>query len=793
MVRLPDGNDAGKPLKPLLSTEDRGGRSFLMRWFETLEDGWFFTKDSVDGVPACGGDGFVCVSVPHTWNRFDGQDGGGDYYRGACWYVREFIPQDCPEGYRVFVEFEGAANVAEVFVNGARVGEHVGGYSTFRCDVTDVLAQGKNVLAVRVSNEERSDVYPQMADFTFYGGLYRPVHLVYVHPTHFDVETYGGRGVRVSSTISEAGAGVVDVRAWVRNAEAVDQVVVEIFDDEERLVGGLTRPAGDEVWGVVEIPDVRLWQGVDDPYLYRVLVSLVRHNEVMDTVELYHGVREFEFDPQKGFFLNGELMPLRGVSRHQDRLGVGNALSFDDHVEDFLMIRELGANTVRLAHYQQSQDVYDLCDRLGFIVWAEIPFISKMNPDPAAHQDCINQLHELIYQNYNHSSILMWGISNEILIGGGSEKLSENLRELHALAKRLDPSRVTTMAQVSNTPKDSDHNQITDILSYNHYFGWYTGELEDNETWLDSFHAMHPTRSTGLSEYGCEGIISYHSDEPKPGDYSEEYQAVYHEHMCKIIEERDWLWGTHVWNMFDFGCDARDEGGVKGRNNKGLVTFDRKIKKDAYFICQAYWSDEPMVHICSKRYAKRVADEITVKVYSNQSEVTLVVDNKEFATISETDNANRHVFIFENVPLGQGFTQVSAFAGEVVDSTAWEKVAEPFEPYTYVDPEGGNIVMNWFDDTSQEGLPADAPYNHNYYSVHDTVSEIIKNPDASGILTNAASSMSGMRLKASMLGIMGNKSILEMFDEMKAMFENIDDFDGKVSYLNMELQKVKKD
>ncbi|KAA8831156.1 glycoside hydrolase family 2 protein [Bifidobacterium tissieri] len=767
-----------------------------MRFSETLHDGWLFTKEAVDGVPAYApGPEWEAVEVPHTWNAFDGQDGGSDYYRGACWYVRQLTLKPHAPETRVYLEFQGAANVAEVYVNGCKITEHVGGYSTFRADITTALMPGENVLAVKVSNEERTDVYPQMADFTFYGGLYRPVDVLYVNPTHFELDYHGGDGVTVSSTIDD-GTAVLDARAWVTEPAEGDVVNFQIFDDDGNEVASAAVPAdlGDgNVRTEIVIPDAHLWQGVEDPYLYDVVATIIRHNEVLDEVSFLHGVREFRFDPQEGFFLNGKLTPLRGVSRHQDRLGKGNALSLEDHVEDAYLIKELGANTIRLAHYQQSRDFYDLCDQLGFVIWAEIPFISRMSDDPAAHQDCLSQMTELVIQNFNHASILMWGISNEILIGGDSPKLVENLKEINDLAHSLDPTRVTTMAQVSSTPKDSEHNQITDILSYNHYFGWYGGHFEDNEAWLDDFHAMHPDRSFGLSEYGCEGIISYHTDDPQCGDYSEEYQALYHEHMARIIDERPWLWGTHVWNMFDFGCDARKEGGVEGRNNKGLVTIDRKIKKDSFFIYQAYWSAEPMVHICSKRYARRAADTIDVKVYSNQDEVALAVDGKPFATLAASAQNDPHIFIFKDVPLADGYTHVTVRAGIVEDSATWQKVAEPYEPYKFVDPEGGNIVMNWFDDVSaDDGLPVDAPYDEAYYSVHDTVSAILDNPEASATVTNAASSLANMRIKASMLGVLGNKSLVEMFDQLRNMSGGASDIPQKLAYLNKQLQQIKK-
>ncbi|NMN00934.1 beta-galactosidase [Bifidobacterium sp. DSM 109958] len=772
-----------------------------MRTITTLSDGWLFTKDEQDGVPAYApGAGWTEVTVPHTWNKFDGQDGGSDYHRGACWYVRRLTVGEQAPGTLTYLQFHGAANVAEVYVNGVKATEHKGGFSTFRTDVTSMLIPGENVLAVRVSNEERSDVYPQMADFTFYGGLYRPVELLTVNPTHFDLDYFVGPGVTVSSKPHLAsdggdGAATIDARAWVAGAQEGDIVNFQVLDEDGTEVAGAGTVAAERVRVTIELPDAHLWQGVDDPYLYTVVASIIRHNEVLDEVEIHHGVREFRMDPQQGFFLNGVLTPLRGVSRHQDRLGKGNALSMDDHIEDAYLIRELGANTVRLAHYQQAQEFYDLCDVLGLIVWAEIPFISRMNEDPAAHQDCRQQMTELIVQSFNHASIVTWGISNEILIGGDSPQLVANLRDLNELCHQLDPTRVTTMAQVSNTPKDSEHNQITDILSYNHYFGWYGGKLEDNEEWLDEFHAMHPDRATGISEYGCEGIISYHSDNPQCGDYSEEYQALYHEHMARIIEERPWLWATHVWNMFDFGCDSRDEGGVKGRNNKGLMTIDRAVKKDSFYVYQAYWSKDPMIHIASKRYALRAADTISVKVYSNADSVELLVDGKPFASL-----AAHRVFEFRDVPLHEGATVIEARATgsdgtALADSATFTKVAEPYAPYTFVDPDGGAGVANWFDDVNLDAVDEEAPIDPTKYSVNDVINDVLENKEASRILANVASSLSGMRLKASMFGMMGTSTVQELFAKMGGMSGkpvDPDEMAKRLAYANAELQKIAK-
>ena len=446
-------------------------------------------------------------------------------------------------------------------------------------------------------------------------------------------------------------------------------------------------------------------------------VKLVRHNEVLDNVEVNHGIREYYVDPDKGFFLNGKSLPLRGVSRHQDRLGKGNALAELDHFDDYDLIMDVGANSVRLAHYQQDDYFYELCDRYGLVVWAEIPFISRMNKDPKAHENAMEQMKELIYQNYNHSSICFWGISNEITIAGDIPGLTDNLRELDELVKSIDKTRLTTMAQVSMLPMDSDHNQITDILAYNLYFGWYGGQYTDNEVWFDKFRAMHPNRAVGLSEYGCEGIISWHSNTPECKDYTEEYQAQSHEHMAKLLAERPEIWSSYVWNMFDFGCDMRDEGGVKGRNNKGLVTIDRKIKKDAFYVYKAYWSDEKFVHIASKRFAIRSDEKINIKIYSNMEKVRLFVNGEYIG-----EKEGKKIFIFENVSLDMGANYIKAVGisddEEISDRTTFIREEKPFAGYIRpADEEEAKGAKNRFEDMDKESLEAEKlEFNPEFFS-----------------------------------------------------------------------------
>ncbi len=754
-----------------------------MRQYLTLKDNWCFTKKEQNTVPTALPEDWERVSLPHTWNALDGQDGGSDYYRGKCWYVKELSIPELPADTCIYLEFLAAASACEVYLNGEKVTAHRGGYSCFRAEITGMLRENTNILSVAVDNSHHDDIYPQVADFTFYGGLYRGVNLIFVPKTHFSLDYFGAEGLTAESRIVGEKKALLKLHGYVSGAEESDQVMFSLCDAEHTPVAQVCRPACEDAFAELQLSDLHLWNGVKDPYLYTVKATLMRHNEVLDQVTVRHGFREFHVDPAKGFYLNGELTPLRGVSRHQDYLGLGNALTMEQHRQDAELIKEVGANTIRLAHYQHSQDFYDLCDEMGFILWAEIPFISRMSEDPNGHLNCIQQLKELIYQNFNHSSICFWGISNEITIGANTPELVANLKQLNSLARTLDPSRLTVMAQLSSLPMEDEQNQITDLVSYNHYFGWYTGTIDDNEKWLDQFHATNPDRAIGVSEYGCEGIVTYHKDDAKAGDYSEEYQALYHEHMAKVIEERPWLWATHIWNMFDFGCDARKEGGVAGRNNKGLMTLDRQVKKDSFYLYKAYWNAEPMVHICSKRYAKRHQDTISVKVYSNAPEVSLYVNGELYGK-----QEGYRVFVFENVPLSEGFTTVTAKTDGCTDTTAFEKVSEPYMPYQFAEDASETGVTNWFDNVDLD-KERELTFKSGYYSIEDTAKELLENKEASDILVNALSSLLGYNLKKSMLAVMGGNRLCDTASDLPA---DPEDTRKALAYINEMLQEIPK-
>lgn len=674
-----------------------------MRNIVSFNDNWKFIKNTADEVEAAKGEG-ESIALPHTWNAVDGQDGGNDYHRGTCWYVKKFAKPEKNETDKAYLEFCGAAMTAEVYLNGEKISRHEGGYSTFRVEITERLEE-ENTLVVSVDNSNNTTVYPQTADFTFYGGLYRDVNLIIVPETHFELAYCGSQGIKVTPVVNlEEKKAVVTVEAWV--CGDADMVTFEV--NQEKINASLEdgRAKAEFV-----IENVHLWDGVDDPYLYTAKAFM----ENGDIVSTRFGCRKYYIDPQKGFFLNGHPYLLRGVSRHQDFKGVGNALTIEHHKKDMEIIKEIGATTLRLAHYQHAQEFYDLCDENGLIVWAEIPYITMHMKNGRANT--LSQMEELVVQNYNHPSIICWGLSNEITAASAvDDDLLENHRLLNNLCHRLDSTRLTTMANVFMLETDSPILEIPDINSYNLYFGWYLGELEQNDEFFDEYHEKYPDRVIGFSEYGADANPQYQAAVPEKGDYTESYQAVYHEHILQMIEKRPWLWATHVWNLFDFAADGRDEGGKHGENQKGLVTIDRKTKKDAFYLYKAAWNKkEPFVHLCGKRYVDRTEDVTEVKVYSNQSKITLVVDGREFET-----QTGKTIFKF-NVPIS-GEHKITAIADSCTDSITVKKVEEENQDYIFIKH---SPVTNWFD---ADELDPEC------FSINDKLAEIKANPKAGAII-----------------------------------------------------------
>ena len=627
-----------------------------MRIVQLLNKDWSFTGP---------GGSVQAVDIPHTWNAIDGQDGGNDYWRGTCTYQKSFAaPEFDKDTQCVYLEFRGVNASAKVMLNGREVMTHDGGYSTFRADITDLLAQ-ENTLTVQADNSVNDRVYPQKADFTFYGGIYRDVNLIILNKNHFDMDYYGGSGLAVTPQV-DGTDGNIRVRTW-HNAEN-GTVEVKLLDAQGTEVAAGT---GTDI--TLTIPDVHLWDGLEDPYLYTCTATLTADGQSADQVCTAFGVRSFRVDPKEGFFLNGRSYPLHGVSRHQDRKGLGNALTKAHHDEDMALIREIGANTIRLAHYQHDQYFYDLCDKYGMIVWAEIPYISEHMPN--GRDNTISQMKELIVQNYNHPSIVTWGLSNEITISTKDKKdMLDNHRQLNDLVHEMDPTRPTSLACYAVCGPFNKVAHISDIVSWNLYLGWYVPGLFLNDLWIDFFHWKYPNRCLGYSEYGCEGMPNLHSDHPHRGDHTEEYQAIYHEYMLKCFEKRPFMWANHVWNMFDFAADARNQGGEPGMNHKGLVTFDRKIKKDSFYLYKAYWTKAPMVHISGKRYQHRPEKYTTVKVYSTCDTVSLYVDG-----VLKERKVGGKIFKFR-IPL-TAQTHVKVVAEGVEDEAVFHFTPNPVESY----------------------------------------------------------------------------------------------------------------
>ncbi len=714
------------------------------------------------------------VNLPHTFNAIDGQDGGGDYFRGVCAYVKPLSPEDLPEGDRLFLEIQGANSSADVYVGGKHLAHHDGGYATWRVEITDhVSRSGETLLVVTVNNAPNETVYPQMADFTFYGGLYRDVNLIGVPDAHFDLTHFGGPGLAVTPVMHGRDAHIT-VNAYLTGAQVRHTLRWILRTRDGDVAASAELPASQTEWQVT-LPDAHLWHGRKDPYLYTAHIELRDGDVLLDAVTTRFGCRTFAVDPDKGFFLNGEAYPLRGVSRHQDRWGLGNALLPEHHTQDMALIAEMGANTIRLAHYQHDRQFYDLCDIYGMVVWAEIPYISQHMP--GGRENTMQQMRELIVQNYNHPSIAFWGLSNEITMKGAEDPdLIDNHRALNDLCHALDKTRLTAVAALSMCDIHAEYLRIPDVVAYNHYFGWYGGETDMNGPWFDRFHRELPRVPIGVSEYGCEGL-NWHTSDPVQGDYTEEYQAHYHEELIRQLFARPYLFATYVWNMFDFGADNRAEGGENGQNHKGLITFDRRYKKDAFYAYKAWLSDEPFVHLCSKRYIDRTEDVTRVKVYSNCPEVELFANGKSLGKQRSAD----HFFVFEVPNVGR--TRLRAIAGECRDESQIHKVDAFNESYRLREK---GAVLNWFDIAQKEG----------YYSLNDKLSDILKSKEASALFGGLMQSSMhqkamGFEMTPEMMQMMGGFTLLRLTGLMGAM--NVKFTKEELLKLNRKLQTIKKE
>lgn len=607
---------------------------------------------------------FTEVNLPHTWNQ-DALAAKINYYRGLGNYEKDIdIPVNW-QGKCIYLRFKGVNTIANVFINGRHAGEHRGGYTAFAVDLTPYIRWGeKNTIWVRVNNSPQLDIMPLVGDFNMYGGIYRDVELIVTDPYHISLSDYGSFGVyftpaevsrkkaRIQAKILAKGktgcSSVIRVKIEDREGKTLLSEEQKItFDEKGEAVGELT----------LEVKQPHLWNGRKDPFLYHTVTELIHEGQIKDRVDERIGIRNFRVDPNEGFFLNGEHLQLKGVCRHQDRPEIGNALLPLHHWEDMALIKEMGANAVRLAHYPQDRYVYDLCDEYGFIVWAEIPFVGPGGyrdkgfvNQASFRENGITQLKELIRQNYNHPSICFWGLFNELKQTGDDPV--KYIEELHTLAHQEDPSRLTTAASNQN----GILNEVTDLIAWNQYYGWYGGEPDGIGEWADAVHKKYPGKPVGISEYGAGGSILHQQEElkkPIANSYwhPENWQTFFHEEHWKAIDQRPYLWGTFVWNMFDFGAAHRQEGEIAGKNDKGLVTFDRKTKKDAFYFYKANWNlEEPFVYIAERRLKQRSETPQQIKIYSNQPEVELLLNGKSLGVRKGTYG----IFIWPEVFLKAG-------------------------------------------------------------------------------------------------------------------------------------------
>lgn len=688
----------------------------------SLNEGWEFAKlpESTIEAPCAPKEPGERVDLPHTW--YD--DAAEQAYRGLTRYAKRLPLRPEWQGKTLLLDFPAADNHAKVYLNGQLAGEHRGGYSAFRVEIPAAARVGEAVeIEVYLSNAVCDDISPLAGDFTIFGGLYRGVNLLVAEPTHFDRCYYGTDGVLARATVDAAGQGVVRMEPHIICTEPA-QVRYTLWAADGTVAARKT--AGPDALVTLTVEHPTLWNGKKDPALYRLEAELLCGERVVDVTSKTIGFRRIALDAEQGFFLNGAHLRLHGVAKHEDFGGCFNAVGERELDRDFALIREVGANALRLSHYQHPQAAYDRCDREGYVVWAEVPLL-KLTRNPALLANIRQQLTELVLQNLHHPSICFWGIQNEIGIYRDTPDMYEALAGLRQLVEELDGSRFVTAANLYTVKLKSGLNKGTDMIGYNIYFGWYYGQMQDYDTFLEKYHAANPQVPFGISEYGADANTALHAETPQVQDYSEEFQALFHETVYPIFESKPYLWGSFVWNMFDFSSALRKDGGLRNQNGKGLVTYDRTIRKDAFYYYKAKWSAEPFVHLCSQRFAKRAAETIDVKVYTNQPQVTLWLNGQVLST--QAGNGNGTV-LFAKVPLRMGENTLRAVAGPYEDGCVFTRQEQEEPAYRLPGARAGGAVKNWF-------LGADSLAREGYCSVEDTANDLLQNPAAAAVLKEA--------------------------------------------------------
>ena len=702
-----------------------------------LDSNWRFIRQDASGAQTVGFDdsSWTNLNLPHTWNNLDGQDGGNNYYRGIGWYRTHYAVDDGYTNRQFFLKFDGAFSVADVYVNGNLVGEHRGGFAAFVYDVTPYLnVSADNVIAVKVNNAFDTNLPPLNADFTFFGGLYRDVHLLVTDPVQISPLDYGSPGIYLKTTGVTSNSASLQVTAVVSNATATAQTVTVrtvVVDAATNMVTALTNavtlPSGvtSNVVASTTVANPHLWDGLNDPYLYQTFTEVWSGTNVVDVVAQPLGFRWFSVDPTNGFFLNGRHYDLHGVNMHQDWLNCGWALTDAQRDTNFIFLKEIGATFLRLSHYQHNDHTYQLADQTGICVWSEVPLINYITEAPAYYTNTLQQLREMIRQRYNHPSVICWSVYNEITLQAGPTPTNLISQEVQLVGQE-DPTRFPTAA--ANISDNDPSTRYTQVVAFNKYYGWYGGVTTDFGPWADNFHATYPARPVGVSEYGAGASIYQHNEDPvtEPANagpnHPEEYQNLFHESYWQQMKARPFLWCKLIWNMFDFASDGRNEGDTPGRNDKGLITYDRQVRKDAFFFYKANWSTNPMVYITGHTFTNRLTNAITAKVYANCDSVELFVNG-----VSQGSTTSTNCIFTWPVLLQSGSNTVSAVGTKgntnVADSLIWvvpvlppgAKITDPAVPTVFLT--GTNVTLQLGASATDNQLASPPPLATTWFQV----------------------------------------------------------------------------
>lgn len=743
-----------------------------------LNDSWSFHKENEASEQ---------VRIPHTYNSADGQS-GTSMWRGRGFYTRKLMITEADLKQSLFLEIGAAAMVSTVYINGQKVYENTCPYALYRMSINEYVNEGENQIEIVTDNSANDAVYPQMADFSFYGGLYRDVKVIAAPKIHFDYLDGSRDGVQIRTVKEENGScwKVVGTGSIVcEKAKSKGKVRMLLLDQGEVVceTSASMEFSGKDMFSLsLEISDPHLWMGTEDPYLYQVKLELYEEKTVVEERSISTGFRTIQITSDQGLFLNGKHVKLRGVARHQDFGGVGNAVSKENMECDMQLIKEIGANSVRLSHYQHDDYFYQRCDEEGILVWAEVPFISIISENEAAEDNIREQMRRLILQCGNHTSVYCWGVQNEITIAGENEEIHAHVKRMSEYTKNLDPDRYTAEANIYSVANESPINRLAELVGYNLYYGWYYDTIPGLQKRLDEFHAACPDIPLLVTEYGVDTNPQYHSYEPKTKDYTEEYQLLFTDNALRSFEERPYFVGSYVWNLCDFGSANRDEGGKQGQNQKGLVTIDRKIKKDAFYLYKAYWSENPFVKLAGSRFVNRHKEKNTITVLTNLKKLELLVNGESVAK-TETVNPMTH---FEGILLSKGENQIVVRGydaqGNLYEDQMILNYTEEDKNYQYVKKDEGGNVINWFekfDLTDAEEIQLDPEG----FSSADKVGTIMKNPEGEKVILKYFGTMvehpKFAMMKAMTLDAMGKLKNLGIPQEL-------------ITVINKELNQIKK-